>query len=94
MNNINNVLGDLEVVMSDIVCSGLRNIEYNLIEKMKKLKEKMEVLAMKEGSICIESFCNAVIEYKTSLNNSEYFENTVKTFACLQFYLENALANN
>ncbi|HBA31255.1 hypothetical protein [Parabacteroides goldsteinii] len=87
---IKNLLAELELQLSDIAFSGLRNIQPVTLQKLEDLKHWMNELNMSEAIRLTDRFIDSVYAWQAGQTTLE----TVTANLCaLEFYEKN-IANN
>ncbi|EKV58011.1 hypothetical protein [Brachyspira hampsonii] len=86
------LLRDLELLLSDIVFSGINNIDYSTIEKIEVLAKKFEKISMENMKNLLMEFIDSLKKYKTEkdkkINIKEVSDNITK----IEFYIRNSLS--
>ena len=87
---IKNLLAELELQLSDIAFSGLRNIQPVTLQKLEDLKHWMNELNMSEAIHLTDRFIDSVYAWQAGQTTLE----TVVTNLCaLEFYEKNIVNN-
>lgn len=72
--------------MSDILFSGLENIQPVIQNRLSDCKEAFSRLGMSHGERCIDNFIDALLRFKNSECEAG---NAVEAFCVLEFYIKN-----
>ncbi|WP_300753886.1 hypothetical protein [uncultured Brachyspira sp.] len=84
------LLRDLELLISDIVFSGINNIDYTTIEKIEVLSNKFKKISMDNLKDLLDEFVLSIKKYKTDDKNIK----EVSDYICkIEFYIKNALSS-
>lgn len=86
------LLRDLEIFLSDIVFSGINNIDYTTIEKIEVMAKKFEKISMENIKNLLIEFINSIKKYKTNEDKKENIKEVSNNIAKLEFYIRNALS--
>lgn len=85
---LSNLLSELELQLSDIAFSGLRNIQPVTLQKLEDLKHWMAELNMPEAIRLTDRFINSVYAWQSGQTTID----TVATNLCaLEFYQKNII---
>ena len=87
---IKNLLAELELQLSDIAFSGLRNIQPVTLQKLEDLKHWMNELNMSEAIHLTDRFIDSVNAWKAGQTTLE----TVAANLCAQEFYEKNIVNN
>ncbi|PCG20309.1 hypothetical protein [Brachyspira sp. G79] len=87
------LLRDLELIISDIVFSGINNIDYNTIEKIEVLSNKFKKISMDNLKELLDEFVLSIKRYKTDNNKKENIKEVSDYICKIEFYLRNALSS-
>lgn len=87
---IENVFRELELLLSDIAFSGLRNVQPVTLGKLEELKRWLYELNMTEGMERIDRLVKAFHAYRAGAVNAE---SLASEFCALEFYEKHILAN-
>ena len=86
------LLRDLEIFLSDIVFSGINNIDYTSIEKIEVMAKKFEKISMENIKNLLIEFINSIKKYKTEEDKKSNIKEVSNNIAKLEFYIRNALS--
>ena len=86
------LLRDLEIFLSDIVFSGINNIDYTTIEKIEVMAKKFEKISMENIKNLLIEFINSIKKYKTEEDKKSNIKEVSNNIAKLEFYIRNALS--
>ena len=86
------LLRDLEILMSDIVFSGINNIDYTTIEKIEILSNKFKKISMDNLKKLLDEFVLSIKKYKTD-NKKENIKEVSDYICKIEFYIKNALSS-
>ena len=87
-----NLIRDLEMILSDILFSGINNIDYTTIEKIEVMAKKFEKISMENIKNLLIEFINSIKKYKTNEDKKENIKEVSNNIAKLEFYIRNALS--
>lgn len=87
---VEELMRELELLLSDICFSGMKNTQPALLQKLDGLKAWMIELGMPRGCAQIEAFMQTLRAYQ--LGESSTIEAADKLCAC-EFYVRNVLGN-
>lgn len=87
---LKNLLAELELLLSDIAFSGLRNIQPVTLQKLEDLKHWMNELNMTEAIRLTDSFIDSVYAWQGGQGT---IEAVADNLCILEFYEKN-IANN
>lgn len=80
---IEHLFSELELLLSDMAFSGLRNLQPITIQKLEDLKHWMKELNMQEGVRLIDRFIDAVYAYQSGRGT---VEGVADSLCALEFY--------
>ena len=86
------LLRDLELLLSDIVFSGINNIDYSTIEKIEVLAKRFEKISMENIKNLLMEFIDSLKKYKTNENKKTNIKEVSDNIAKIEFYIRNALS--
>ncbi|MEI0799624.1 hypothetical protein R4Q14_15035 [Brachyspira intermedia] len=86
------LLRDLELLLSDIVFSGINNIDYSTIEKIEVLAKRFEKISMENIKNLLIEFIDSLKKYKTDENKKINIKEVSDNIAKIEFYIRNALS--
>ena len=86
------LLRDLEIFLSDIVFSGINNIDYTSIEKIEVMAKKFEKISMENIKNLLIEFINSIKKYKTEEDKKSNIKEVSNNIAKLEFYIRNVLS--
>lgn len=81
---------ELELTLSDIGFTGLRNTQPAQMQKLERLQERMNSLGMNRGSTIITDFAQSMRDYQLGRIP---VNQVVEHFCSLEFYVKNVLHN-
>lgn len=87
---IENVFRELELLLSDIAFTGLRNIQPVTLRKLEESKQWLNELNMAEGIQRIDTLVNSFYNYQSG---NVSIEKLASDFCALEFYEKQILAN-
>lgn len=86
------LLRDLELLLSDIVFSGINNIDYSTIDKIEVLAERFEKISMENIKNLLIEFIDSLKKYKTDENKKINIKEVSDNISKIEFYIRNALS--
>ena len=86
------LLRDLELLLSDIVFSGINNIDYSTIDKIEVLAERFEKISMENIKNLLIEFIDSLKKYKTDEDKKINIKEVSDNIAKIEFYIRNALS--
>ncbi len=86
------LLRDLELLLSDIVFSGINNIDYSTIEKIEVLAKRFEKISMENIKNLLMEFIDSLKKYKTDEDKKTNIKEVSDNIAKIEFYIRNALS--
>ncbi|MEI0701843.1 hypothetical protein [Brachyspira intermedia] len=86
------LLKDLELLLSDIVFSGINNIDYSTIEKIEVLAKRFEKISMENIKNLLMEFIDSLKKYKTDEDKKTNIKEVSDNIAKIEFYIRNALS--
>lgn len=86
------LLRDLELLLSDIVFSGINNIDYSTIEKIEILAKRFEKISMENIKNLLIEFIDSLKKYKTDEDKKINIKEVSDNIAKIEFYIRNALS--
>ncbi|MEI0495158.1 hypothetical protein R4K89_10960 [Brachyspira intermedia] len=86
------LLRDLELLLSDIVFSGVNNIDYSTIEKIEVLAKRFEKISMENIKNLLMEFIDSLKKYKTDEDKKTNIKEVSDNIAKIEFYIRNALS--
>ena len=86
------LLRDLELLLSDIVFSGINNIDYSTIDKIEILAKRFEKISMENIKNLLIEFIDSLKKYKTDENKKINIKEVSDNIAKIEFYIRNALS--
>ncbi len=90
MNAIEKISAELEMILSDICFSGVRNMSPSLLKKLETYQHAMEEMGMKTGAKLILDAVDSVIKLQSGETT---LENTVRAICTLDFYIKTIQGN-
>lgn len=87
------LLRDLELIISDIVFSGINNIDYTTIEKIEVVSNKFKKISMDNLKELLDEFVLSIKKYKTDNNKKENIKEVSDYICKIEFYIKNALSS-
>ncbi|MEI0508955.1 hypothetical protein [Brachyspira intermedia] len=87
-----NLLRDLELLLSDIVFSGVNNIDYSTIDKIEVLAKRFEKMSMENIKNLLMEFIDSLKKYKTDEDKKTNIKEVSDNIAKIEFYIRNALS--
>ncbi|MEI0698135.1 hypothetical protein R4K92_04265 [Brachyspira intermedia] len=86
------LLRDLELLLSDIVFSGINNIDYSTIYKIEILAKRFEKISMENIKNLLIEFIDSLKKYKTDENKKINIKEVSDNISKIEFYIRNALS--
>lgn len=86
------LLRDLELLLSDIVFSGINNIDYSTIDKIEVLAKRFEKISMENIKNLLMEFIDSLKKYKTDEDKKTNIKEVSDNIAKIEFYIRNALS--
>ena len=86
------LLRDLELLLSDIVFSGINNMDYSTIDKIEVLAERFEKISMENIKNLLIEFIDSLKKYKTDEDKKINIKEVSDNIAKIEFYIRNALS--
>ncbi|MEI0491965.1 hypothetical protein R4J17_05935 [Brachyspira intermedia] len=86
------LLRDLELLLSDIVFSGINNIDYSTIDKIEVLAKRFEKISMENIKNLLIEFIDSLKKYKTDEDKKINIKEVSDNIAKIEFYIRNALS--
>ena len=86
------LLRDLELLLSDIVFSGINNIDYSTIDKIEILAKRFEKISMENIKNLLIEFIDSLKKYKTDEDKKINIKEVSDNIAKIEFYIRNALS--
>ncbi|MEI0558459.1 hypothetical protein [Brachyspira intermedia] len=86
------LLKDLELLLSDIVFSGINNIDYSTIEKIEVLAKRFEKISIENIKNLLMEFIDSLKKYKTDEDKKTNIKEVSDNIAKIEFYIRNALS--
>ncbi|MEI0487732.1 hypothetical protein [Brachyspira intermedia] len=86
------LLRDLELLLSNIVFSGVNNIDYSTIEKIEVLAKRFEKISMENIKNLLMEFIDSLKKYKTDEDKKTNIKEVSDNIAKIEFYIRNALS--
>ncbi|PTY41380.1 hypothetical protein [Brachyspira hampsonii] len=86
------LLRDLELLLSDIVFSGINNIDYSTIEKIEVLAKKIEKISMENMKNLLMEFIDSLKKYKTEKDKKTNIKEVSDNITKIEFYIRNSLS--
>ena len=86
------LLRDLELLLSDIVFSGINNIDYSTIDKIEILAKRFEKISMENIKNLLMEFIDSLKKYKTDEDKKTNIKEVSDNIAKIEFYIRNALS--
>ncbi|OEJ14943.1 hypothetical protein BFL38_08925 [Brachyspira hampsonii] len=86
------LLRDLELLLSDIVFSGINNIDYSTIEKIEVLAKKFEKISMENMKNLLIEFIDSLKKYKTEKDKKTNIKEVSDNITKIEFYIRNSLS--
>ena len=86
------LIKDLETILSDILFSGINNIDYTSIDKIEKLSKQFERVSMNNIANLLNELTQSIKNYKTNNNKKEDIKKVSENISKAEFYLRNALS--
>ncbi|MEI0448277.1 hypothetical protein R4J03_14630 [Brachyspira intermedia] len=86
------LLRDLELLLSDIVFSGVNNIDYSTIDKIEVLAKRFEKMSMENIKNLLMEFIDSLKKYKTDEDKKTNIKEVSDNIAKIEFYIRNALS--
>lgn len=86
------LLRDLELLLSDIVFSGINNIDYSTIDKIEVLAKRFEKISMENIKNLLMEFIDSLKKYKTNEDKKTNIKEVSDNIAKIEFYIRNALS--
>ena len=86
------LLRDLELLLSDIVFSGINNIDYSTIDKIEVLAKRFEKISMENIKNLLIEFIDSLKKYKTDEDKKTNIKEVSDNIAKIEFYIRNALS--
>lgn len=86
------LLRDLELLLSDIVFSGINNIDYSTIDKIEVLAKRFEKISMENIKNLLMEFTDSLKKYKTDEDKKTNIKEVSDNIAKIEFYIRNALS--
>ncbi|ASJ21736.1 hypothetical protein [Brachyspira hampsonii] len=86
------LLRDLELLLSDIVFSGINNIDYSTIEKIEVLAKKFEKISMENIKNLLIEFIDSLKKYKSEKDKKTNIKEVSDNIAKIEFYIRNSLS--
>lgn len=83
---------DLELLLSDIVFSGINNIDYSTIEKIESLANKFEKISMNNLNNLLMDLSESIKKYKTNEDKKNNIKEVSDNISKIEFYIRNALS--
>lgn len=81
---LDNLLKELELLLSDIAFAGVRNVLPVTLQKMEELKHWMKELGMSEGMRRIDAFSASVRKYQAGEGTAEEAVSCLCALECYQ----------
>ena len=86
------LLRDLELLLSDIVFSGINNMDYSTIDKIEVLAKRFEKISMENIKNLLIEFIDSLKKYKTDEDKKINIKEVSDNIAKIEFYIRNALS--
>lgn len=86
------LLRDLKLLLSDIVFSGVNNIDYSTIDKIEVLAKRFEKMSMENIKNLLMEFIDSLKKYKTDEDKKTNIKEVSDNIAKIEFYIRNALS--
>ncbi|AEM23245.1 hypothetical protein Bint_2646 [Brachyspira intermedia PWS/A] len=86
------LLRDLELLLSDIVFSGINNIDYSTIDKIEVLAKRFEKISMENIKNLLIEFTDSLKKYKTDEDKRTNIKEVSDNISKIEFYIRNALS--
>lgn len=83
---------DLELLLSDIVFSGINNIDYSTIEKIESVANKFEKISMNNLNNLLIDLSESIKKYKTNEDKKNNIKEVSDNISKIEFYIRNALS--
>ena len=83
---------DLELLLSDIVFSGINNIDYSTIEKIESVANKFEKISMNNLNNLLIDLSVSIKKYKTNEDKKNNTKEVSDNISKIEFYIRNALS--
>ncbi|KLI51892.1 hypothetical protein [Brachyspira hyodysenteriae] len=86
------LIRDLEILLSDIIFSGINNIDYSTIEKIEVMAKQFEKTSMNNIKDLLIEFIDSLKKYKTDEDKKTNIKEVSDNISKLEFYIRNALS--
>ncbi|ACN84512.1 hypothetical protein OFR22_04165 [Brachyspira hyodysenteriae] len=86
------LIRDLEILLSDIIFSGINNIDYSTIEKIEVMAKQFEKTSMNNIKDLLIEFIDSLKKYKTDEDKKRNIKEVSDNISKLEFYIRNALS--
>ena len=84
------IVKDLEIILSDLVFSGIDNIDYSFIDKIEDILKETEKNKISNLNIFLNDFLFSIREYKQDSNENN-LRIVIENIGKLDFYIRNVL---
>ncbi|KLI59064.1 hypothetical protein [Brachyspira hyodysenteriae] len=86
------LIRDLEILLSDIIFSGINNIDYSTIEKIEVMAKQFEKTSMNNIKDLLIEFIDSLKKYKTDEDKKRNIKEVSDNISKLEFHIRNALS--